>query len=166
VAEPQVAPRLKIIREFAFAHSPFPRNRRGCPGNRRRLRGRDPVQPKRIPVAGLRPAIHVFGAEILADLRRGCPRRAWTSPGRGFRNQDSRQNARHELPSNFPRTALPECGNPGSGVVALAPCSSQGQALDPRFRGGDEYPLLQSTSIRASTEHYACYGTRVGVGHV
>ena len=53
----------------------------GCPGNRKRLRGCDPVQPKRIPVAGLGPASHVFGAEILADLRRGCPGRA---RARGF----------------------------------------------------------------------------------
>jgi hypothetical protein len=48
----------------------------GCPGNRSWLRGCDPVQPKRIPVAGLGPAIHAFGAEILADVRRGCPGRA------------------------------------------------------------------------------------------
>ena len=32
---------------------------------------RDPVQPKRIPVAGLGPAIHVFRADIVAGSRIG-----------------------------------------------------------------------------------------------
>ena len=31
-----------------------------------------------------------------------------------------------------------ESRNPGTRAAALAPCSGQGQALDPRFRRGDE----------------------------
>jgi hypothetical protein len=31
-----------------------------------------------------------------------------------------------------------KAGTQGSKVEAAAPCSCQGQALDPRFRGGDE----------------------------
>ena len=58
----------------------------GCLGNRRRLRRHDPVQRERIPVVGLGPwafsprassvGTHVFGAEIVASSRRGCPGRA------------------------------------------------------------------------------------------
>src|SRR5580693_5207236 len=35
-----------------------------------------------------------------------------------------------------------ESGKPGDQVSGVAPCSSRGQALGPRFRGGDGYHLL------------------------
>jgi hypothetical protein len=82
-----------------------------------RLRGSDPVQPKRIPVAGLGPAIHVFGADIMAGSRRGCPGRA---RARGFSNQDSRQNARTNCLSIFPGQSCRSRGRRGGGSASSA----------------------------------------------
>jgi hypothetical protein len=41
------------------------------------------------------------------------------------------------LDLRHPNRRSRESGNPGDAVPALAPCSCQGQALGPRFRGGD-----------------------------
>jgi hypothetical protein len=59
-------------------------------------------------VAGLGPAIHVFGANIVTASRRGCPGRAWA---RGFWDGKLEQKRLHELPSELPRTALRFRGN-------------------------------------------------------
>jgi hypothetical protein len=36
----------------------------------------------------------------------------------------------------------------GSKISAAAPCSSQGQALDPRFRGGDDTLVITLASFQ------------------
>src|SRR5207237_844002 len=59
-----------------------------------------------IPVAGLGPAIHVFGAAVVAASRRGCPGRA---RARGF--------GRHELPFNFPGQPC-ACGERGLSMLS------------------------------------------------
>ena len=54
--------------------------------------------------------------------------------------------------SSFPRTREPR--NPR--IQAFAPCSGQGQALDPRFRGGDGNSLetLAPFSVGALLSRY------------
>jgi hypothetical protein len=79
------------------------------PGNRGRLRGSDPVQARRIAVAGLGPAIPVFGADIMAGSRRGCPGRA---PGKGLFEPKLAAKRSDELPFDFPRKALRESEKP------------------------------------------------------
>ena len=70
---------------------------------------------KRIPVAGLGPAIHVFGAEIVAGSRRGCPGQA---RARGYWNKNSRRNTR---PSAFPGQPCLDGEGLGEGDAAELP---------------------------------------------
>src|SRR5262245_7866611 len=71
---------------------------RGIP---RRLRGQDSMQPKRIPAAGLVPATHVFGSEIIAASRRGCPERAEDEPGQGALGAKFSAKSPREFPWSF-----------------------------------------------------------------
>jgi len=63
-------------------------------------------------VAGRGPVIHVFGAEIVAVRRRGCPGRARTT---GSWKQSSVQGARLSHPSHFPPDSRADFNPPDSG---------------------------------------------------
>jgi hypothetical protein len=67
------------------------------------------VQPERISVAGLGPAIHVFGKDR-GWLKMWMP---GTSPGKGLLEAKFGAKRSDELPFNFPRTALPLAGREG-----------------------------------------------------
>ena len=62
----------------------------------------------------LGPAIHVFGAKIVALSRRGCP---GTSPGKGLLKAKFGATRSPEPPFNFPRTAVRFRGNDDWGAA-------------------------------------------------
>src|SRR6267143_6584542 len=70
----------------------------GLSGEPEEVAALDPVQPAMIPVAGLGPATHVFGAEL--SLPQGVDAR--DKPGQGAFGGKLGANRPHELPSTFP----------------------------------------------------------------
>src|SRR6267143_6396758 len=70
----------------------------GLSGEPEEVAGLDPAQPAMIPVAGLGPATHVFGADL--SLPQGVDAR--DKPGQGAVRGKLGTNRLHELPSTFP----------------------------------------------------------------
>src|SRR6267143_315510 len=90
----------------------------GLSGEPEEVAGLDPVQPAMIPVAGLGPATHVFGAELSLPQGVGCPgqaraRRFWRKIGR---------KSPPRTAVNFPWTAL-RLREEGRGEGRLRDCT-------------------------------------------